>query len=159
SSRCRHAAAPAEHRTRPSPRTRFSRLQARQTSRGILMQMDIDCVVKGRELLGECPLWDERAQALWWVDILAPSLKRFDGGVKVFPLTEAMGIFAFRETGGLVAAMKSGIYFFDTEKREPVARPEPHLPQNRFNDGRCDRDGRFWSGTMPEPMREPAGSL
>jgi sugar lactone lactonase YvrE len=123
--------------------------------------MNVDCIVGGRELLGECPLWDEREQVLWWVDILAPALKRFDGSVQVFQLPEAMGSFAFREKGGLLAAMKTGIYFFDVEKEIPVAKPESHLPQNRFNDGRCDRDGRFWSGTMMEreATREPVGSL
>jgi len=126
--------------------------------------MRIECVVNHRELLGECPLWDERAQRLWWVDILAPALKQLDpasGAVKQNPLPEAMGSFAFREGGGLLAAMKSGIYLMDSSYSlvEPLAAPEPHLPGNRFNDGRCDRDGRFWSGTMMEAMREPVGSL
>ena len=62
-------------------------------------------MVRGRELLGECPLWDERTGTLWWVDILAPSLKSFDGSVKIYPLPESMGSFAFRETTGLIAAM------------------------------------------------------
>jgi sugar lactone lactonase YvrE len=125
------------------------------------MALQIDCVVKGRDLLGECPLWDDRTGTLWWVDILAPSLKCFDGSVKTYPLPEAMGSFAFREKGGLIAGMKSGIYFFDVEKnqRQEVARPEPDLPQNRFNDGRCDRAGRFWAGTMSDATREPSGAL
>jgi len=123
--------------------------------------MDIDVVVNERELLGECPLWDERTRTLWWVDILSPSLKKLSpsGRPETIRLDEAMGSFAFREKGGLLAAMKSGLYFFDGEKREAIGKPESHLPQNRFNDGRCDRDGRFWSGTMMEAMREPVGSL
>lgn len=126
--------------------------------------MRIECVVNQRELLGECPLWDERTQRLWWVDILAPALKQLDpasGTVKQNPLPEAMGSFAFREAGGLLAAMKSGIYLMDASYSlvQPLAAPEPDLPGNRFNDGRCDRDGRFWSGTMMEAMREPVGAL
>jgi sugar lactone lactonase YvrE len=123
--------------------------------------MKVECIVRGRELLGECPLWDERTQTLWWVDILAPALKTFDGTLKTFPLAEAIGSFAFREKGGLLAAMKSGIYFFDVSSLslQIVSQPEKNLKSNRFNDGRCDRDGRFWSGTMHEPMREPFGSL
>ncbi len=125
------------------------------------MALEIDCVAKDRDQLGECPLWDERAGVLWWVDILAPSLKRFDGNVKTFPLDESMGSFAFREKGGFLAAMKSGIFFLDVEKslRQEISNPETKLPGNRFNDGRCDRAGRFWSGTMLDSMREPAGSL
>jgi sugar lactone lactonase YvrE len=126
--------------------------------------MKVECVVKGRELLGECPLWDERTQTLWWVDILAPALKQLDpssGVVKQNALPEAMGSFAFREKGGLLTAMKSGIFLMDASYASvtPLAAPEAELPANRFNDGRCDRDGRFWSGTMSEAMREPAGAL
>jgi sugar lactone lactonase YvrE len=126
--------------------------------------MKVECVVNGRELLGECPLWDERTQTLWWVDILAPALKQLDpssGVVKQNTLPEAMGSFAFREKGGLLAAMKSGLFLMDASYSSvtPLAAPEAGLPANRFNDGRCDRDGRFWSGTMSEAMREPAGAL
>src|SRR5258707_11233277 len=107
------------------------------------MALRIECVVKGRDLLGECPLWDERSGTLWWVDILAPSLKRLDGSVKTYPLPEAMGSFAFREKPGLLAAMKSGIYFLDPSdlSRVAVSRPEEEIAANRFNDGRCDRAG------------------
>src|SRR3977135_2255799 len=87
------------------------------------MPSEVECVVKGRDLLGECPLWDEREGVLWWVDILAPALKRFDTSVKTYPLPEAMGSFAFREEGGLLAAMKSGIYLYDrgANERERIA--------------------------------------
>jgi L-arabinonolactonase len=128
------------------------------------MATEVDCVVKGRDLLGECPLWDDRTATLWWVDILAPSLRQFQPGtgtVKRLDLAEAMGSFAFREKGGLLAAMKSGIYFFDPAdlSRKVVAQPEKEIAANRFNDGRCDRAGRFWAGTMSDPIREPSGSL
>ena len=128
------------------------------------MALHIDCVVKGRDLLGECPLWDERAATLWWVDILAPSLQQLQpetGAVKRLELVEAMGSFAFCEKAGMLAAMKSGLYFFDPEKNQrlEIAKPETDLPQNRFNDGRCDRAGRFWAGTMSDPIREPTGAL
>jgi sugar lactone lactonase YvrE len=126
------------------------------------MALQVECVVRGRELLGECPLWDERSGTLWWVDILAPALKSFKDSVTTYPLPEAMGSFAFREKAGLIAAMKSGVYFFDPEtndKRE-IAKPETDLPLNRFNDGRCDRAGRFWAGTMvADPPRAPSGAL
>jgi sugar lactone lactonase YvrE len=121
--------------------------------------------VKGRDLLGECPLWDEREGVLWWVDILAPCLKKYQPGkgeIQQIALPEAMGSFAFRDKGGLLAAMKTGFFFFDVEKRERqlICNPETQLPANRFNDGRCDRNGRFWAGTMvDEPPRAPHGAL
>ena len=125
------------------------------------MQAQVECVVRGQELLGECPLWDERSGGLWWVDILAPALKKWNGTVQTYPLPEAMGSFAFREKGGLLAAMKTGFYFMDVERNErtSIAAPEADKPANRLNDGRCDRAGRFWAGTMMESMRKPEGAL
>ena len=128
------------------------------------MAPEIECAVRCRDLLGECPLWDERDAVLWWVDILGPSLKSFSptrGKLEAFPMQESVGSFAFRESGGLVAAMKSGLYFLDPRsgERQALAQPERDRPDNRFNDGRCDRRGRFWAGTMNESKREPDGAL
>lgn len=128
------------------------------------MAPQVECVVKGRDLLGECPLWDERTRTLWWVDILGPSLKQFhpeSGELKQNPLPEAMGSFAFRDKEGFVAGMKSGIYLFNPSdlSRKALAQPELEIKDNRFNDGRCDRAGRFWAGTMNDVKRDPDGAL
>jgi sugar lactone lactonase YvrE len=48
--------------------------------------MSVERVIDSADRLGECPLWDERSQALWWVDILAPAIKRFDAKLRVFPM-------------------------------------------------------------------------
>ncbi len=124
------------------------------------MSVNVECVLESRDELGECPLWDESEQALWWVDILAPSLHRLGSSLKSYKLPEAMGSFAFRKKGGFLAAMKSGFYLLDAESlsREPFCAPEARS-ENRFNDGRCDRAGRFWAGTMNERMCEPTGAL
>lgn len=62
---------------------------------------------------------------------------------------------------GLIVTLRHGFAFFDpaTEKLERLAEPEAHLPANRFNDGKCDRRGRFWAGTMDFGGRQPTGSL
>jgi sugar lactone lactonase YvrE len=114
--------------------------------------------------LGECPIWDERSGQLWWVDSRAPAVKRLgpaSGSVTVLPLAETVGSIAFRQRGGLLAATRSGIHFLDpaTGALSVAARPEPQLPENRFNDGRCDRAGRFWVGSMSDVRRDPVGSL
>jgi sugar lactone lactonase YvrE len=101
---------------------------------------------------------------LWWVDSRWPAVKRLDpqsGAVLMLVLPEVIGSIAFREKRGLVAATKSGIHFLDEESGalEARANPEAQLPENRFNDGRCDRQGRFWAGTMCDVRRDPVGSL
>jgi sugar lactone lactonase YvrE len=124
----------------------------------------VEVAAAGKDQLGECPLWDERERVLWWVDSRGPAVKRIDpatGAARTITLPETVGSIAFRERGGLLAATKSGIHYLDPASGglDPVARPELHLPDNRFNDGRCDRAGRFWAGTMSDARREPVGSL
>ena len=128
------------------------------------MKVAVDCVVPGPDVLGECTLWDDRERVLWWVDIRAPALKRYDpstGVVHALTLGEFIGSFGLTRVGGMVAGMKSGLYLLDssTGALDLLAAPEKELAQNRFNDGRCDRAGRFWAGTMIDGPRAPVGSL
>jgi sugar lactone lactonase YvrE len=128
------------------------------------MAFQVEVAARGADRLGECPLWDERESMLWWVDSRWPALKRFDpatGAVMMQVLPEVVGSIAFRDQGGLLAATKSGLHVLDGSggALEPMANPEAHLPENRFNDGRCDRAGRFWAGTMCDARRDPTGSL
>lgn len=124
---------------------------------------NIDVAVSGTDALGECPLWDDRAGVLYWVDGRAPAIYRWrEGGEKqAWPLPEVVGSFAFRKAGGLLVALQTGVYTLDLQSSAltPFVLPEPDQPDNRFNDGRCDRAGRFWSGTMSAVSREPRGSL
>ena len=128
------------------------------------MAFQVDCVVKSEDRLGECPLWCEREQVLWWVDSRGPSLKRWDpssGESRSLELASVVGSVALRESGGMLAALQTGIQFLDPQSGalRVAAQPELHLPENRFNDGRCDRAGRFWAGSMSDARREPTGSL
>ncbi len=81
--------------------------------------------------------------------------------VHALALREVIGSFGLTRVGGMVAGMKSGLYLLDPNSGalDLLAAPEQNLPQNRFNDGRCDRAGRFWAGTMADGPRAPAGSL
>jgi sugar lactone lactonase YvrE len=121
--------------------------------------MNVERVIDSTERLGECPLWDERSHALWWVDILAPAIKRFDSKLRVFPMPEPVGSIAFRAKGGMLVAMQTGVYSWDEGEVKLFATPASHQPTHRFNDGRCDRAGRFWVGTMKDPEHTPTGSL
>ncbi|MDH4174995.1 MAG: SMP-30/gluconolactonase/LRE family protein [Betaproteobacteria bacterium] len=128
------------------------------------MAFQVEVAVRGADRLGECPLWDERQGMLWWVDSRWPAVKRLDpatGAVMMLVLPEIVGSIALREAGGMLAATKRGLHFLDPASGAlaPVVDPETALPGNRFNDGRCDRAGRFWAGTMSDVNRTPVGSL
>jgi sugar lactone lactonase YvrE len=128
------------------------------------MKIRVEALVRGEDMLGESPLWDERSDQLYWIDSRGPAVKRVTPGrhdVASVAVPEVVGSIAFRERGGLLAATRSGIHFLDpaTGALETAVRPEPQHPDHRFNDGRCDRQGRFWAGTMSDVRRDPVGSL
>lgn len=126
--------------------------------------MKIACVADTKCVLGEGPVWDERTQTLYWIDIKAPAIWHLDpatGRTQTWPMPHRIGAIAFREAGGLVAAMKPGFAFIDLDanKLELVAQPEANMPDNRMNDGACDTKGRFWAGSMDDTEQAPTGHL
>lgn len=123
--------------------------------------------VEVHNTLGECVLWDERQNAVWWTDILEARLFRYELAQRqltTFTLPEWLGSFGFTEREGwLVCAFATGLALYRPETGEIdwLARPEQHLNgATRFNDGRVDRQGRFWSGTKVEDTQAGvSGSL
>ena len=119
------------------------------------MSSAFECVLDVKASLGECPVWSVAEQALYWVDINAPTLNRFDpatGTNIAWPMPASIGSFALRMRGGFVAALRDGIWFVDRDgKLERKIADAPYDPaHHRFNDGRADAQGRFWVGSMNE---------
>jgi len=116
------------------------------------------------DILGEGPVWDVQEQAFYWVDIRGRAVRRYDwhtGRVRSWTMPEMVGSLALRAGGGLLLAMQKSISLFDpaSGRFEQVAAPEADRENMRFNDGKCDRQGRFWVGSMDDVKREPAGTL
>ncbi|MEY4710658.1 MAG: hypothetical protein RIS88_108 [Pseudomonadota bacterium] len=116
------------------------------------------------DILGESPLWDDRARCLYWIDIRQPAVRRLDpatGALDTWPMPGLVGSIALVDDGRLLVALPRSIDLFDPRSGafETFAAVPP-LPQyHRFNDGRCDRQGRFWVGTMNNITRAPEGVL
>ncbi|MBV9635782.1 MAG: SMP-30/gluconolactonase/LRE family protein [Methylobacteriaceae bacterium] len=126
--------------------------------------VEIACVVGAGAELGEGALWDPRERVLYWVNIFAREIHRFEPATGIDTICIApntVGSLAVRAGGGLVAAMGRGFHFIDfaTGNSCPVATVEPDLPENRMNDGKPDRRGRFWAGSMHNPENRPDGAL
>ena len=122
------------------------------------------CILDVKASLGECPTWSVAEQALYWVDINAPSLNRFDpatGQNTVMPMPESIGCFALRRSGGFLIALRGGIWL--AQRDGTLVRriaPPPYDPiHHRFNDGRCDPRGRLLVGTMNEKRDAATGAL
>jgi sugar lactone lactonase YvrE len=119
--------------------------------------------------VGESPVWSAQEGAWYWVDITARQVWRFDassGALRCWHTPEMVGCIAVKATGGLIAGMETGIFSITLDNGDTViaarlAAPAALGPGMRFNDGKCDRQGRFWSGTMFMDMlaTRPIGQL
>ena len=124
-----------------------------------------DCIVNTRDSLGESPLWDPVTERLFWVDINRCLIHQLDprtGEITDWPCKTEPGCLGRADNGRLVAGLRDGFYFFSpaTGEFERITDPEPGKPENRVNDGKVDRAGRFWAGTMRDPNPdEPCGAL
>jgi sugar lactone lactonase YvrE len=128
------------------------------------MESRFVCVLDSKASLGECPVWSIDEQVLYWIDINAPSLNRFDpkrNTNTAWPMPQAIGSFALRARGGFVAALRDGVWLVDAQGAlERKVAPAPYDPAtHRFNDGRADPQGHFWVGSMNEKRDANSGWL
>lgn len=123
----------------------------------------VQCVADVHAVLGEGPVWVERESALYWLDIKGRKIFRLDerGERREWPTPFRVGSLAARAKRGFIAGTDEGIAAIDLDENrfEIVLRPEEHLPDNRFNDGKVDRRGRFWAGSMDDLERAATGTL
>ncbi|WP_159982308.1 MULTISPECIES: SMP-30/gluconolactonase/LRE family protein [unclassified Novosphingobium] len=117
-----------------------------------------------RDTLGEGALWCERDGAFYWVDILAPALNRMtlaDGEITRWGMPAPLGWVAQRASGGLIGGFRDGVAAISLDPLGVAPRhdPEPHLPGNRMNDGKADRHGAIWCGTMEMAEENATGSF
>ena len=121
------------------------------------------CIADVHAVLGEGPVWVAREAALYCVDIVGKKIFRLDsaGNLSEWATPVRVGSIVPRASGGFIAGTDQGISAIDLEanKFEIIVNPEQQLPGNRFNDGKVDRRGRFWAGTMDDQERESSGTL
>jgi len=121
--------------------------------------------VKAEAIVGESPLWSPRERVLYWVDITGQKIHRFNPRTAVndtFHLPQPVTAVGLRKKGGLIITLRKDFAFFDPETGalQLLSDPEEDKPYDRFNDAKCDRQGRFWAGTMDDvKWNAPHGSL
>jgi sugar lactone lactonase YvrE len=119
--------------------------------------------------LGESPFWHPSENRLYWLDIPGQRLRRMflstdlsdTQVVDSWPLGEEPGCFAPAAHGGWVIALRSGIYRAKSwgGSMQLMAAAPYDTSRFRFNDGKCDPAGNFWSGSMYEPRDQAAAVL
>lgn len=126
--------------------------------------MEVELLVHNQTQLGEGPVWDHRTSILYWVDIEQGHIQAYDHQSRinqVYPMGEFVGAAVPTIDGRLIVGLKSKVIIFDpsTGAQELVCEPEPGEHSNRFNDGKCDRRGRFWIGSTQVDHKDPTGAL
>lgn len=118
--------------------------------------MDAELILDAKNATGESPVWSVREQALYWVDIPAGKLHRWDSAddrTQSWKAPQMLACIARCGNGDWIAGMEDGLYRLaehadGTLSSTVLARVKHPQAGMRFNDGRCDRQGRFWAGTM-----------
>jgi len=119
-----------------------------------------ELVLDSRNATGESPVWHAAEQALYWVDIPARKLCRLamdGGGVMQWDAPEMLGcispLASIGSAPGWIAGAETGVFQLTPGAGgqlgfELLTAVDHAMPGMRFNDGRCDRQGRFLAGTM-----------
>lgn len=114
--------------------------------------------------LGEGPVWDFLHAKIYWVDIQGRHLhwlQTGSGESQAIPLPSEVGFAVPTKRGDFLAGTRQGFVRLELSSGEvtPLIDPEAHLPGNRFNDGKCDPQGRIWAGTLSDDRTPGAGAL
>ena len=118
--------------------------------------------------LSESPFWHPGEQRLYWVDIPGRRIGRVavqglqaQGLVEYWPLAQEPGCIAPVQGGGLVMALRDGVYLARAwhGDLQQLALAPYDTTRLRFNDGQCDSQGRLWAGSLYEPKDQALGVL
>ncbi len=128
------------------------------------MEPTPELVVDAHAELAEGPVWDDRLDRLWWVDLLGGIVHLSDptnGDDTAIPVGQPVGALALRSSGGPILAVRDGFATLDVrtgrlELVAPIALDDPGI---RMNDGKVGPDGGFWAGSMAADERPGLGRL
>jgi sugar lactone lactonase YvrE len=117
--------------------------------------LSVQPVLVARARLGECPVWDAQQQQLYWVDVYNYRVHQFTpatGQDRYFETGEVVSAIALAGPHRLLIALRHRLAFLDTQtgNMTPVCQVDFPHPDTRFNDGKCDAQGRFWIGSVSE---------
>ena len=112
-------------------------------------------IIPSQCILGEGPVWDDRRCCLWFTDIQQSQLlcwHHAETRLERIALPERLGSLALTDDDGLLLALANGFALFTPASGQITWLHRLGLETHglRLNDGRVDRQGRFWCGAMVE---------
>lgn len=125
---------------------------------------EVELVIDAKARLAEGPSWDAEEKRLYWVDIEGFKLHIYEpdsGRDTVHEMGQHIGAVVPYDRHLVMVALKNGFHLYDLAagKLTLLLNPESHRDDNRFNDGKCDANGRFWAGTMSLTDKKNQGAL
>lgn len=112
--------------------------------------------------LGEGPIWHPERRQFFWFDILNRRLLSRDGGLPVdWRFDRMVSAAGWVDRGRMVVATETGLTVLqiDSGRLDPLVAVEADDPGTRSNDGRADRQGGFWFGTMGKHAETGRGAI
>src|ERR1039458_8057377 len=120
-----------------------------------------ELVFDAEDIVGESLVYDDRRDALVWVDIVGKRIHRLglaDLRHELWPTPDFPTSIGLRADGGAVVGLRDRVALWDFGGDfRTLAIVEPELPDNRLNEGRVGPDAAYWVGTMQDNLH-PDGS-
>ena len=126
---------------------------------------NLEIIANYNDLCGECPVWDEAQQQLYWTDCVGQRFYRYDWRTEMHEIVQQgfeINGFTLNEPGGFIVTNNSGIWSWNTGT-------EPHLIADyvdgkkcQMNDCAADPAGRLIAGSWfydPNSDDFPRGDL
>jgi len=111
--------------------------------------MNFETVLNKRAELAETPFWDDKTNSLYWTDLFAGVVHRFDpetGADEEFATGKQIGCAIPCASGQVLCVLEDGLYKLDPGNGavNPLLAVEEDREEFRFNDAGCDAEGRVF---------------
>lgn len=118
-----------------------------------MTELSLVAEIEVQNTLGEGIIWDHRSEKIWWTDIPSNHLYswQFNGELTRYSTPEPLCSFGLTvDPDKLICAFASGFGLFQpsSETLSWIAKVDLDIERQRLNDGRVDRQGRFWAGGL-----------
>ncbi len=129
----------------------------------MLNKLKLNCLWESCSSLGESPLWCSETQTLFFVDIKKHKILSWamDGTQSQYSMPSEVGCVVRGKGNVLYAAIREGLaeVSLNPFSSRLILPLESEQPDNRFNDGKCDHEGRLWLASMDDNEIEASGAV
>lgn len=108
---------------------------------------------KTNALLGEGAIWNSNSKTLYWVDIEGCTFNCYNPDLnvnRVYNTGKRAGTVVPVDDQNVLIAVEDGLALLNliNGRISYKLKTDIHLEGKRFNDGKCDPQGRFWVGSL-----------